>query len=118
MSLAYSSPKGNIMARQNIYIRPNLNLVNEVYFSDSSDDFIIRSNSNTNTNTNSSSGSLFSSNDSLCSFEDYKISTDVNVNVNVDAEKYKYNNINITLSECNRGIMTSICCGWCSCSRS
>jgi len=116
MSLAYSSPKGNIMARRNIYIRPNLNLVNEVYFSDSSDDFIIRSNSNSNTNTNSSSGSLFSSNDSLCSFEDYKISADVNVNV--DADKYKYNNINITLSECNRGIMTSICCGWCSRSRS
>lgn len=114
MSLAYSGPKGNIMARRNIYIRPNLNLVNEVYFSDSSDDFIIRSNSNSNTNTNSSSGSLFSSNDSLCSFEDYKISADVNVNVDVD--KYKYNNI--TLSECNRGIMTSICCGWCSRSRS
>ena len=108
MSLAYSGPKGNIMARQNIYIRPKLNLVNEVYFSDSSDDFIIRSNSNSNTNTNSSSGSLFSSNDSLCSFEDYKISADVDV----DAEKYKYNNV--TLSECNRGIMTSICCGWCS----
>ncbi len=106
MSLAYSDPKGNIMARRNIYIRPNLNLVNEVYFSDSSDDFIIRSNSNSNTNTNSSSGSLFSSNDSLCSFEDYKISADV------DADKYKYNNV--TLSECNRGIMTSICCGWCS----
>jgi hypothetical protein len=114
MSLAYSGPKGNIMARQNIYIRPKLNLVNEVYFSDSSDDFIIRSNSNSNTNTNSSSGSLFSSNDSLCSFEDYKIPIDVNVNVNVDVDvdKYKYNNV--TLSECNRGIMTSICCGWCS----
>ena len=108
MSLAYSGPKGNIMARRNICIRPNLNLVNEVYFSDSSDDFIIRSNSNSNTN--SSSGSLFSSNDSLCSFEDYKIPADVNVNVDVD--KYKYNNV--TLSECNRGIMTSICCGWCS----
>ena len=114
MSLAYSGPKGNIMARRNICIRPNLNLVNEVYFSDSSDDFIIRSNSNSNTNTNSSSGSLFSSNDSLCSFEDYKIPIDVNVNVNVDVDvdKYKYNNV--TLSECNRGIMTSICCGWCS----
>jgi hypothetical protein len=110
MSLVYSDPKGNIMARRNICIRPNLNLVNEVYFSDSSDDFIIRSNSNSNTNSNSSSGSLFSSNDSLCSFEDYKISADVDVDI--DADKYKYNNV--TLSECNRGIMTSICCGWCS----
>jgi hypothetical protein len=110
MSLVYSDPKGNIMARRNICIRPNLNLVNEVYFSDSSDDFIIRSNSNSNTNTNSSSGSLFSSNDSLCSIEDYKISA--YVDVDIDADKYKYNNV--TLSECNRGIMTSICCGWCS----
>lgn len=93
-----TNPKINIMARQNIYIRPRLNLANEIYFSDSSDD------SSVPTDNNSKSSSLFSSNESLFSFEDYKSP--------IELDEHKFNNT--TLSECNRGIMTSICCSWCS----
>jgi hypothetical protein len=93
-----TNPKINIMARQNIYIRPRLNPANEKYFSDSSDD------SSVPTDSNSKSSSLFSSNESLFSFEDYKAP--------IDLDEHKFNNT--TLSECNRGIITSICCSWCS----
>ena len=94
-----TNPKFNRMARQNIYIRPRLNPANEKYFSDSSDD-----STPTDTDSNSKSSSLFSSNESLFSFEDYKAP--------IDLDEHKFNNT--TLSECNRGIMTSICCSWCS----
>ena len=92
------NPKINILTLRNIYIRPRLNPVNEKYFSDSSDDSL------TPTDNNSKSSSLFSSNDSLSSFEDYKAP--------IDLDKHKYNNI--TLPERNRGFISSICCSWCS----
>jgi hypothetical protein len=99
MSLATNNPKINVMARQNTYIRPRINTINQKFLIDSSDDAATPTDSSSNTN------SIFSSNDSLSSFEDYRI--------NVDLEENKYNNIS-RMSECNRGIMSSICCSWCS----
>ena len=92
----------NILARQNVYIRPRLIPINEKIYIDSSTDDTI-------TTSDKSSCSTFSSSDSLGSFEDYRI--------NIDLEKNKYNN-NSGIHECNRGIMTSICCSWCACARS
>ena len=89
----------NILARQNVYIRPRINPINQKFLIDSSDDSVTPTDSSSNTN------SIFSSNDSLSSFEDYRISGDL--------EENKYNNIS-SMSECSRGIMTSICCSWCS----
>jgi len=97
MSLAINNPKNNVMARQNTYIRPRINPINQKFLIDSSDDAATPTDSSSNTN------SIFSSNDSLSSFEDYRI--------NVDLEENKYNNIS-RMSECNRGIMSSICCNW------
>ena len=97
MSLATNNPKINVMARQNTYIRPRINPINQKFLIDSSDDAATPTDSSSNTN------SIFSSNDSLSSFEDYRI--------NVDLEENKYNNIS-RMSECNRGIMSSICCSW------
>ena len=99
MSLATNNLKTNIMARQNTYIRPRINPINQKFLIDSSDDSVTLTDSSSNTN------SVFSSNDSLSSFEDYRI--------NVDLEENKNNNI-FSTSECNRGIMSSICCSWCS----
>jgi len=99
MSLATNNPKINVMARQNTYIRPRINTINQKFLIDSSDDAATPTDSSSNTN------SIFSSNDSLSSFEDYRI--------NVDLEENKYNNIS-NMSECSRGIMSSICCSWCS----
>ena len=99
MSLATNNPKNNVMARQNTYIRPRINPINQKFLIDSSDDAATPTDSSSNTN------SIFSSNDSLSSFEDYRI--------NVDLEENRYNNIS-SMSECNRGIMSSICCSWCS----
>ena len=60
------SPTLNPMARQTAYVSPRLNpLIISAYMSDSSDDSI--------TLTDKSSGPIFSSNDSLSSFEDYRI---------------------------------------------
>ena len=97
MSLATNNPKINVMARQTTYIRPRINPINQKFLIDSSDDAATPTDSSSNTN------SIFSSNDSLSSFEDYRI--------NVDLEENKYNNIS-RMSECNRGIMSSICCSW------
>ena len=91
MNSTNKSPTLNPMARQEVYMSPKLYPLNKVYSIDSSDD------SDTN------STPLFSSNDSLSSFEDYRI--------NVDLEENKNNNI-FSTSECNRGIMSSICCSW------
>jgi len=99
MSLATNNPKINVMERQNTYIRPRINPINQKFLIDSSDDAATPTDSSSNTN------SIFSSNDSLSSFEDYRI--------NVDLEENRYNNIS-SMSECNRGIMSSICCSWCS----
>jgi len=99
MSLATNNPKINVVERQNTYIRPRINPINQKFLIDSSDDAATPTDSSSNTN------SIFSSNDSLSSFEDYRI--------NVDLEENRYNNIS-SMSECNRGIMSSICCSWCS----
>jgi hypothetical protein len=101
MSLATNNLKTNIMARQNTYIRPRINPINQTFLIESSsDDAITPTDSSSNTN------SIFSSNDSLSSFEDYRI------NVDLEENKYnKYNNIS-SMSECNRGFMSSICCSW------
>jgi len=99
MSLATNNPKINVMERQNTYIRPRINPINQKFLIDSSDDSVTPTDSSSNTN------SVFSSNDSLSSFEDYRI--------NVDLGENKYNNIS-SMSECSRGIMSSICCSWCS----
>jgi hypothetical protein len=99
MSLTTNNPKINIMARRNTYIIPRINPINQKFLIDLSDDSVTLTDSSSNTN------SVFSSNDSLSSFEDYRI--------NVDLEENKYNNIS-NMSECSRGIMSSICCSWCS----
>ena len=91
--------KNNVISWQNTYIRPRMNTINQKFLIDSSDDAATPTDSSSNTN------SIFSSNDSLSSFEDYRI--------NVDLEENKYNNIS-SMSECSRGIMSSICCSWCS----
>ena len=83
------SPTLNPMARQSAYVSPRLNpLIISAYMSDSSDDSI--------TLTDKSSGPIFSSNDSLSSFEDYK------------KEDKK-----VSLANCNRGFISSVCCGFC-----
>jgi len=83
------SPTLNPMARQNVYVSPRLNpLIISAYISDSSDDSI--------TLTDKSSGPIFSSNDSLSSFEDYK------------KEEKK-----VSLANCNRGFISSVCCSFC-----
>ena len=83
------SPTLNPMARQTAYVSPRLNpLIISAYMSDSSDDSI--------TLTDKSSGPIFSSNDSLSSFEDYK------------KEDKK-----VSLANCNRGFISSVCCSFC-----
>ena len=83
------SPTLNPMARQSAYISPRLNpIIISAYMSDSSDDSI--------TLTDKSSGPIFSSNDSLSSFEDYK------------KEDKK-----VSLANCNRGFISSVCCSFC-----
>jgi hypothetical protein len=83
------SPILNPMARQTAYVSPRLNpIIISAYMSDSSDDSI--------TLTDKSSVPIFSSNDSLSSFEDYK------------KEDKKVN-----LANCNRGFISSVCCSFC-----
>ena len=83
------SPILNPMARQTAYVSPRLNpLIISAYMSDSSDDSIPL--------TNKSIGPIFSSNDSLSSFEDYK------------KEDKK-----VSLANCNRGFISSVCCSFC-----
>jgi hypothetical protein len=95
--MSLSNTKNNVISWQNTYIRPRINTINQKFLIDSSDDAATPTDSSSNTN------SIFSSNDSLSSFEDYRI--------NVDLEENKNNNI-FSTSECNRGIMSSICCSW------
>ena len=93
------SPTLNPMARQNVYISPRLNPIkiniHNNYMSDSSDDSITLS--------DKSAGPIFSSNDSLSSFEDYRIQ--------VEFEKKEEKKVD--LANCNRGFISSICCGFC-----
>lgn len=90
------SPTLNPMARQNVYASPRLNpIVINTYMSDSSDDSI--------TLTNKSSGPIFSSNDSLSSFEDFRIQ------LNLEKKEEK----KVSLTNCNRGFISSVCCSFC-----
>lgn len=90
------SPTLNPMARQTTYVSPRLNpIIVSAYMSDSSDDSI--------TLTDKSSGPIFSSNDSLSSFEDFRI--------HVELEKKE--DKNASLANCNRGFMSSVCCSFC-----
>ena len=90
------SPTLNPMARQTAYVSPRLNpLIISAYMSDSSDDSI--------TLTDKSSGPIFSSNDTLSSFEDYRIQ------MNLEQKEDK----KISLANCNRGFISSVCCSFC-----
>ncbi len=91
MNSTNKSPTLNPMARQEIYISPRLYPMNKAYSIDSSDD------SDTN------SRPSFSSNDSLSSFEDYKIQAELEIK-----EEKK-----ISLANCNRGFISSVCCSFC-----
>jgi len=96
MYSANKSPTLNPMARQNVYVSPRLKpLINSVYLSDSSDDSI--------TLTDKSSGPIFSSNDSLSSFEDYRI----------QVEFEKKEDKKVSLANCNRGFISLVCCSFC-----
>jgi hypothetical protein len=96
MYSANKSPTLNPMARQTAYVSPRLNpLAISAYMSDSSDDSI--------TLTDKSSVPFFSSNDSLSSFEDYRI--------RVELEKKEDKKVN--LANCNRGFISSVCCSFC-----
>ena len=90
------SPTLNPMARQTAYVSPRLKpLVVSAYMSDSSDDSI--------TLTDKSSAPIFSSNDSLSSFEDYRIQ------INLEKKEDK----KVNLANCNRGFISSVCCSFC-----
>lgn len=90
------SPTLNPMARQTSYVSPRLKpLAISAYMSDSSDDSI--------TLTDKSSAPFFSSNDSLSSFEDYRI--------RVELEKKE--DKKVSLANCNRGFISSVCCSFC-----
>jgi len=91
------SPNINPMARQTAYVSPRLNPINihKNYLSDSSDDSI--------TLTDKSSVPFFSSNDSLSSFEDYRI----------QVELEKKEDKKVSLANCNRGFISSVCCSFC-----
>ena len=91
MNSTNKSPTLNPMARQEIYISPKLYPLNKAYAIDSSDD---------SSDTNSTP--LFSSNDSLSSFEDYKI----------QAELEKKEEKKVEQSTCNRGFISSVCCSF------
>ena len=98
------SPTLNPMARQNVYISPSLHPMNRNFYLEplslSSDDSTISS----DTNSDTSSHAFFSSNDSLMSLEDYRI------NIGEEKKQDDY----IRLSNHGRGIISSICCSWCS----
>ncbi len=105
MNTKTNSPVLNPMARQNVYISPNLHPVNRKLYLEtlslslSSDDSTI----SPDTNSDTSSQPFLSSNDSLMSLEDYRI--------NIGEEKK--NDDHILLSNHGRGIISSICCSWC-----
>ena len=104
MNSKNNSPIINPMSRDNNYISPRLNMSNKKYYLDTSDDSITLSDSNSNTNSNAASS--FSSNDSLSSFEDYRI--------NLEYYKKEEKNMNTSSSICSGGFMSSVCCSWCS----
>ena len=90
------SPTLNPMARQNVYISTRLNPITiSAYMSDSSDDSI--------TLTDKSTGQIFLSNDSLSSFEDFRI----------QVELEKKEDKKVSLANCNSGFISSVCCSFC-----
>lgn len=96
MYSANKSPTLNPMARQNVYISPRLNPITiSAYMSDSSDDSI--------TLTDKSTGQIFLSNDSLSSFEDFRI----------QVELEKKEDKKVSLANCNSGFISSVCCSFC-----
>lgn len=108
MSSKNNSPVLNPLVRQNIYISPRLQAINRKLYTDTSYDSIISSDSTSDVSSDTSSDKnphpFFSSNDSLSSFEDYRI--------NIEEEKKEDNRT--ILSNCNRSIISSMCCSWCS----
>lgn len=97
MYSANKSPTLNPMARQNVYVSPRLNpLIINTYMSDSSDDSMTL-------NDKRSIGPIFSSNDSLSSFEDFRIQ------LNLEKKEDK----KVNLANCNRGFISSVCCSFC-----
>ena len=108
MNTKTNSPVLNPMARQNVYISPKLNPMNRKFYLEplslSSDDSTISSDTNSDTNSETNSHPFFSSNDSLMSLEDYRI--------NIGEEKKQDDHIR--LSNYKSGIISSICCSWCS----
>jgi len=100
MYSANKSPTLNPMSRQNVYISPRLNPITiSAYMSDSSDDSI--------TLTDKSTGQIFLSNDSLSSFEDFRIQ------VEFEKKEEKKEEKNISLANCNSGFISSVCCSFC-----
>jgi hypothetical protein len=69
---------------------------NKNYYLDISDDSVTLSDTNTTPS--------FSSNDSLSSFEDYR--------VNLDYYKKEDASVGSSSSMCNGGFISSVCCGW------
>jgi hypothetical protein len=108
MNSKNNSPMLNPMARQNVYISPRLQPINIKLYADPLYDCSISSDTTSDMSSNASSDTnlhpFFASNDSLSSFEDYRI----------EIEEEKKEDDRIRLSNCNRGIISSICCSWCS----
>ncbi len=98
MNSKSNSPLINPMSRENNYISPRSNMSYKKYYLDTSDDSITLSDTNTTQS--------FSSNDSLSSFEDYR--------VNLEYYKKEDKNVNTSSSICSGGFISSVCCSWCS----
>ena len=97
MNSKNNSPIINPMSRENNYISPMSNMSYKKYYLESSDDSITLSDTNT--------AQSFSSNDSLSSFEDYR--------VNLDYYKKEDASVGSSSSMCSGGFISSVCCGWC-----
>ena len=108
MSSKNNSPVLNPLTRQNVYISPSLQPLNRKLYIDTAYESFMLSDASSDVSSDTSSDKnhrpFFSSNDSLSSFEDYRI----------DIEEEKKEDDRIKLSNCNRGIMSSICCSLCS----
>ena len=108
MNSKNNSPVLNPLARQNIYISPSLQPLNRKLYIDTAYESFMLSDASSDVSSDTSSDKnhrpFFSSNDSLSSFEDYRI----------DIEEEKKEDDRIKLSNCNRGIMSSMWCSWCS----
>jgi hypothetical protein len=108
MSSKSNSPVLNPLARQNIYISPSLQPLNRKLYVDTAYESFMLSDASSDVSSDASYDKnhrpFFSSNDSLSSFEDYRI----------DIEEEKKEDDRIKLSNCNRGIISSMCCSLCS----